>query len=255
MSKEIAKKETTAIAPVIDYGEYAGEGFESVESSDIKIPMLKLVQKDSPQVEELGAKAGQIYNSVTGEIADSVTVIPALKEKIYVQWSPYGEGSGAPIAQHDPKSEFVVNAIAKNGGNKFGKIPCGDGQYLSETEYVYVVVCDGEESKGIAYLMFDSSKHKPCKNWWSQLYMLLDDNKKRPPPFATRAVVSGTPEKKDKFNYHNFLIKPLGGNWKKSLLEPSSALFQEALAFRDVIKSGRTTVDLSAQRETEDVPF
>src|SRR5262249_21956494 len=68
-----APPETQAIE-VFDYGEDAGQGYENQDMSDRKLPIIELLQSNSPEVAESKGKmwAGQFRNTVTGEIYDEV---------------------------------------------------------------------------------------------------------------------------------------------------------------------------------------
>src|SRR5688572_13015546 len=55
---------------VYDYGDDAGQGFENQDMSDRKLPLIELLQSNSPEVVDSKGKcwAGQFHNTVTGEI-------------------------------------------------------------------------------------------------------------------------------------------------------------------------------------------
>ena len=66
----VAKKKSAALSVLNDmFAEDAGAGLSELGSEDLAIPFLKPLQKMSPELDSLeGAKAGDIYNTVTKEI-------------------------------------------------------------------------------------------------------------------------------------------------------------------------------------------
>ena len=115
--------ETMAIE-VYDYGEDAGQGFEQQDMSDRKLPMLVLLQPLSPKVIESKGKIqpGTWMNSVTGEVMDEVTIVPAITDHCFTSWVSRDDGGG--FRGRYPKDSKVVAAmIAKNDGRNVGKIP------------------------------------------------------------------------------------------------------------------------------------
>ena len=85
MTKEIAKKETTAIAKPMENHAWGAEG---ADAADVLIPKLLLMQGQSEFVSEGKAKAGDIVRSTTGEIlggtAKGVEIIPFLTFKTWI---------------------------------------------------------------------------------------------------------------------------------------------------------------------------
>ncbi len=84
MSKnsQVAEKKQTAVA-VIDeamFEQDQGKGLENVGMEDLALPFLKVLSRQDPLLDDLeNAKAGDIYNTVTGDIfkgKEGVKVIP-----------------------------------------------------------------------------------------------------------------------------------------------------------------------------------
>lgn len=257
--KEVAKKEETALAAgTFNYGEMAGVGFEGTKGSDLSIPFINLLQSNSPEVEEgqvEGAKPGQLYNTVTGELAESVTFLPVHKEEAWVEWVPRIKGGGF-VAMHDPAGELVQDLIKANGGSRIP--PKGsDGKRISfkhgeneviETYYVYGLILneEGTEVESFAVISFSSTKIKPYRDWLTSMYLI----KGKPPMFANRAKLRTVKQKNEAGTFFNFSINPLKETWAKSLIDPSSesALLQEAVSFRDMVLSGVARADFSQQQ-------
>lgn len=84
MTKEIAKKESTALATPMQNQSW---GSENIDASDVVIPKLLLMQGQSEYVAEGKAKLGDIVRSTTGEVlGDSkkgVEIIPIMSFKTW----------------------------------------------------------------------------------------------------------------------------------------------------------------------------
>jgi hypothetical protein len=78
---------------------FEGEGStpeaEMVEVRDVRIPRLKLLQPLSPEVQEQGAKAGQIIDSIEGTPRDlPLPIVPCGYWKSRLRWRKRSEGRG-----------------------------------------------------------------------------------------------------------------------------------------------------------------
>lgn len=261
MAKELVKATTTAlVAPTYDYGEDAGEGFLH-GAGDMTMPFLAVLQTNSPQLQEIdGAKAGQIFNTVTREVSNSAVVLPVHKRIAYVEWVPRDNGGGF-VAVHEPNSKAVTDAIAANGGKRFGKIPIGSNE-LVETHEVYCLLLDdaGEEPIGFALIAFTSTKIKASKAWYTSMQMLLGpkgpDGLRRPPPtFAVKTRLKTKPDKNKKGqNFFNVVLTPYAESWASSLIDPTSPLFAAAKQFRDTVIGGtvKATYDKMSSDDSEE---
>ena len=78
-------------------------GFENVTSKDFRIPILRVLQSGSPEVDEdnpkyiEGAKSGSLLNLSTKEVfngKDGVWLIPCGYHKEWVEFVPRDKGGG-----------------------------------------------------------------------------------------------------------------------------------------------------------------
>ena len=101
----VVERQTTAVANMQDVPEHirgsAGRGSENVETQDLIIPRIELVQALSKCLEEggaeyiEGAKPGMFYNSVTRELyGNSMIVCPVFFKKQYLAWRDRKKGGG-----------------------------------------------------------------------------------------------------------------------------------------------------------------
>jgi hypothetical protein len=232
------------------YGEDAGIGFEDTGGKDISIPFLSILQNNSKPVEngDDGAKPGALYNSVTKEITESLTIIPVHKESVYVEWVSRENGGGfVGLRDYADVKQDIANS--KSAG--YGKIKTANGNELIETYYVYALVLndEGTETRGFCVIPFTSSKIKPYRNWITSLYTI----KGKPPLFAHRAVIKTVKQKNAKGSFYNYEIHPLRSSWVTSLIDPKkeAGLLQEAKDFREVVGSGLAKVDYAAQENSD----
>lgn len=151
-SKEVATTGGTAQLPAHMQGidEYAGLG-NSQDSRDSVMPFLAILQKGSPQVNEMepqyipGAKAGMLLNTATKEIFDGkegIVVIPCGFQKNYVEWKPQ---RGGYVATHPFDVDFVKNKlgarkeIIRVDGSDREVILSAAGNLIVETSYTFVI--------------------------------------------------------------------------------------------------------------------
>lgn len=106
-AKALAVASSTAVAvpeDVIDFTADAGAGMEHAGAEAFAIPFLKVLQTNSPEVDEThakyvkDAKAGMIYNTVTGELFDGregVEFVPCHYQRRFLRWAPRGSGQSS----------------------------------------------------------------------------------------------------------------------------------------------------------------
>lgn len=270
-AKNLVREEEKKIVVTYDYGQDAGLGFEGIESKDLSIPFMNILQKNSPEVENAedtgsGAKPGMFLNTVTQELITSFVFCPVHREEAFVEWVPRSLGGGF-VGLHDPHSDLIQECIKANGGSRIP--PKGeDGKRINfrngkneliETYYLYGLTLteDGSDVTGFCVLSFSSTKIKPYKNFTSSMFMLRG----KPPMFATRARVGTIKQQNDSGSYYNFDIRPLRSDWTQSLINPvaEGGLIESAKSFRDMVLAGRAKADYTRQetadRIDDEMPF
>lgn len=96
-TKNVVKKKPGAVQRT-ETGVIAG--LEGVEQDMLIIPRLKLVQKNSVEIDDDLAKPGQIVNSVTKDVINkvgkngNVTIIPIKNTRTRILFKPFNEGGG-----------------------------------------------------------------------------------------------------------------------------------------------------------------
>ena len=176
-----APPETEALAE-FDYGEDRGGGFENQDMSDRKLPIIELLQSNSPEVAESKGKvyAGQFRNTVTNEIYEEVFFVPAVTDTCWTEWIPRDDGGGFK-GRHPKKAKIVADAIARNG-SPIGKLkvpqppdpktnrPQPDHE-LVESREIYGILYNPTDGDilGFAMIPFTSTKIKAYKGWCSSI--------------------------------------------------------------------------------------
>lgn len=271
-ANEVATQDPNAraLAPIIDYGDDFGQGLDDVGQDEAGIPFLKILQAQSPEVigdadrALEGAKAGLFLNTGTGELLTSLTIVPALRQHVFVEWRNKKEGGGI-VGVHQPGDEMVQAAIAANaatiaeggpsrrkqGKMKFGEFYTPAGNELVETFYVYGVVLDGESPEGFIVVPFSSSSIKKYKKQFISRarYCMVNDgtgHKRNPPMFAHRITLTTAKESNDDGTWSNFDVKfAVENNALKSLLNPSDAGYMAGRDLARMVNGGEKKADLS----------
>ena len=174
--------ETQAIE-VFDYGDDAGQGFENQDMSDRKLPIIELLQSNSPEVAESKGKvwAGQFRNTVTGEVYEEVFFTPAITDHCWTEWIPRDDGGGFR-GRHRKDAKIVADAVARNDGRAIGKLkvpqqpdaktgkPQPDHELVESFE-IYGILYDAKtgEVLGFAMIPFTSTKIKIYRAWNSAI--------------------------------------------------------------------------------------
>lgn len=250
MAKDVTVQKKPSLPAPVDYGEYSGVGFEKKSSADLAIPFLAVLQPLSPQVADStveGAKAGMFFNTVTNELADSLTVLWCHDERKFVEWRPRSEGGGI-VTVYDPEDPHLKDLIADNNGSTI-KLKNGVNDVV-ETRYIYVLTLnDNDEVTGFGLLACKSTQLKRAKQWYSAMMMTRPAGA---PVFAHRAKLTTTKEKNDEGLWYLFKSEPKAGNWLESRLMPDTEghLLAEAADFRKMIVSGAAKVDYSQEKAT-----
>jgi len=98
---EVAKKASSAVAVPEVFTSHVGLGTDEIKGSDIKFPMVKLLQKLSPQVDDSddrfieGAKAGSFLNTDSKDIfTEGFDFLPCAFVPTYIEWIKRDAGGG-----------------------------------------------------------------------------------------------------------------------------------------------------------------
>jgi hypothetical protein len=272
--------EQTALE-AFDYGDDAGQGFENQDMSFSKLPMLVILQSNSPQVVESKGKvhAGQILNTVTNEVFDEIVVIPAMLDNCFLQFIPRDDGGGFR-GRHLSDSKIVKEALHRNEGRAFGKLPLpqppdpktGKPQpthELVENYEMYAITTRGEDITGFAVIPFQSTKIKVLRAWNTQVGMFAPKigtkqfKPKEIPMYAHRVKITTEIETNAKGTYFVPVLSPAmgGDDLLKSIIGRNDPRYQAAKQLHDDVKAGhaKAAYETMQQEPAQDmeasVPF
>ena len=143
----MTKEEKTTVAnttkneiAVIDFAADSGKGNENITGKDLAIPMLQLLQINSPQVNEDdalyidGAKPGDIMDTVTKAIyskREGLKIVLSAYFSEFVEWRPRDTGGGL-VARHQINTPLAQQATKDK---ETGKLFLSNGNTLVETHY------------------------------------------------------------------------------------------------------------------------
>lgn len=153
-------------------------GLENVTAADMALTRFTVLQPKSPQCDPTnsdrieGVNAGQLFNGITNEAVDELTVAPIGFDKSFIEYRPRDNGGGFVAKHYDDGNNEVVNTaqiIPDSQGRP--KLTTKTGNHLVETSDHYVVVLptDPSEKPYVAILSMSSSQLKHSRRWVSQM--------------------------------------------------------------------------------------
>lgn len=258
-STEIEKVAAPGAMQVFDYGEDVGAGFERQTDKDQSLPIMNVLQSNSPAVQENkidGARAGMIVNTATSKLYESipgkpgVLVIPACSDRVFLRYRKRTLGGGFR-GKHQPNDPIVLAAQeeAERTGAKFGKLSVfgNSEEELSETFELYCILVDPEEGLMPAVFGFQSTKIKHYKNWNTRIRQCTvqqpNGRKVAPPYFAHPTIISTWLDKNSEGTFYNVAFRAAVDNdIKKSLMGPDDERYQAAKALKEFVLSGGAKV-------------
>ena len=207
MSNQVATKTTGALAK-INFAEDANIGLEKMTAQDLAIPFLALIQKTSPQIEEIdGCKPGMIFNTVSGKVYKELIVLPCGYKRSFVEWTPREKGGGY-VGEHQPGDKITLNPR-----NERGEIVLENGNILVETAYQFVLALDGNHTE-TAVISMSSTQLKKARRWNSMMMGLKvphpNGTMVTPASFSHMYKISSVQEKNDKGSWHGWNIEIMG---------------------------------------------
>jgi len=231
MARDITKKKEH-LPTEINFAEDANAGLNDLSAQDVAIPFFVLLQKMSPQLDSVeGAKAGQIFNTVTNEVCDELLVIPCAYKREFVEWTPREQGGGL-VAQHSIDSTTLKQAIRSPEGRLTSKA----GNWLVETAYHFVLAMtkNGVE-RGL--ITMTSTQLKKNRRWNSLMagIKLKDAEGKMftPGRYSHFYKLSSQQEQNDKGSWYGWNIE-LEGQVSDKEMYDTGKLFAASISEGDV---------------------
>jgi hypothetical protein len=185
MTQDVAQQRNTIPDYLRDKGKT--ERFGNIDSSDLVIPRVKLMQAVSPEVTEFeGAKAGDFWHTILQEsLGKSLIGIPIVVKKTQVLWAPRGDERGILARSRDgvhwdpPQGEFQVKfkgnntpytwklapTVAESGLDQFGSSRTDDPNSAPAASLTYEILWWFPERRdlGPAILLNSRGSVKTCQ--------------------------------------------------------------------------------------------
>jgi len=257
MSKVAEKKESNVVAfDASVFEEDAGIGLGQLGQEDVALPFLKVLSRQDPILDDLDdAKAGDIYNTVTGQVwkgKEGISVVPCVYQRRYIEWAPRGTGTGAPINIFTPDDDRPKTERSSEDNREY--VVDGQGSYLEETHQHFVVIIGDDGSMETALIAMKSTQLKKSRKWNSMVQSRTMQGKNgmfTPPRFSHVYALKTVSEENSKGSWHG---------WEISLNGPveDANIYQSAKAFATSILAGEVNVkhqDESADVNSDDIPF
>lgn len=240
----VATKPETGVAKFA-YGD-GPTGYENQTAEDQSIPLIVVLQDNSPQLKKsnakhiAGASAGMLFNIATEECVDGddgLLFVAALTQHQFVEFRPRDQGGGF-VGFHETTDPIVV--AAKSRSTQFGKYGTEAGNELVETFSIYAVLCDEQQTPlGFAVIPCSSMKIKPYKSWNNRVRAVAV-NKRAVPLMANLCRLRTVSDKNSKGEFYNIRIDhAVDGDKFDSLIDPNGELFAAAVQFHELVQSGQ----------------
>lgn len=267
--KEVVPKASSEIGAAEDlWGGDAGAGYEETDVDAYALPILSVLQKMSPQVDEAdgayveGAKPGKFFDNVDGKVFDAVTVVPVHYRRSVIEWIPRDDGGGlvGEMTPEDAERILGVPITARNIRNDKGKIVVQEtGHELQDTRQHYVLVITDE---GIfpAMLSLTSTQLKKSRRWMTAMsqvtFRRADGTRYRPPMWAHVYRLMTVPESNDKGSWHGLTIER-SGSVDEVFGDRTPEIVDAAKGLREAVLSGRVRVkqDEPSPEVDDDIGF
>jgi hypothetical protein len=206
-TKTLATTETTAIAEVL--AQDVGGGFENVTAADMAVPFITLLQALSPQLRGAtavhGAREGLLYNTVTGDIYESINVLPCAFNRAWVEWVERSKGGG--FVAHHATDELM--ATTKRNDKNMDILP--NGNVLVQTAYHYCLLINKDGSTSRVVISMTRTQLKKSRKWISRMTDLklpIGPNKTMATPASYSHVynISAEMEERNGNTFQNYKI-------------------------------------------------
>ncbi len=267
----------------LDYDEFAGAGLEGVTADEVAMPMIVVLQANSPQCKPVkvggveGAQAGMLYNTVTGRCYDGekgVGFLAVHRDHTYVEFYPRDEdgGGGGFLGVRSPSDPIIADLRRDNG--QFGKLPHADDEgrptELNETFSLagwIVEDWDDPTSASRAVVPFSSTKIRGYKNFITSTDSWKYQSAKAPgkliqlPLWSHRLTLRTTYRQKGSNGWYVIELVLAEQPKERSLVPRNSHFFELGAEMHRAFASGEARVQYErmeaepATADADEVPF
>lgn len=237
-----------------DNGDNIPAGLENVTASDLIIPRLTILQDLSPQTKKKkaeyieGAMPGMICDVGTGELFKEVILLPVFYAKLYLEWSPRGEGNRGPAFNHGTNMNILKACKIVEDANGSKKPMLSNGNYIAETATYYLLNLSARGRR--SFLPMTSTGLSASKRWMMSItnerVQRPDGSEFQPPIYYRSWIAAPVEESNKKGDYFGWKFSP-----GKTVLEldPSKHLLNEAKDFYAQSQMGLVRGDLTVEED------
>ena len=254
-TKAVAKKPTKAEVALFDEMEGMGDaGFERADADAYAIPFLRILQTNSPQVNEdeesyiKGAKAGMFFNTVTRQVyGKRLKIVPVIYQRDFVEWKP---DRGGFVMSHGSDPAVKGRIVERDEKNRD---IIDNGNILQDTRNHYVLLADLLKDGPIIFSL-SSTGMRHSRAWMLNMRQLKTPGGKEAPMFSTVYEMTTVLNENDDGKWYQ-----VGDRHMTAIVNMgwvNKAQFDAAKAAKDLIASGQTRADYeSTVDKKEEAPF
>lgn len=222
----------------------AGKGAENIHTDNMQIPILSVLQANSPQCKKSdgkyikGAEEGMFFNNVTNEVysgEEGLTVIPCFFEMVFIEWKP---NRGGFVEMHPANTplqkqiKYVLNAE----GKEVPTLP--NGNLLIETAQYYVLRLKADGSLEPAVLAMSSSALGTSRKWNYLIKSVNVQGSKgqfNPASYYCHYRITTKPRQNDQYSWFGMIVENLGP-------VPTNDVYLAGKALEKAVNSGEVRV-------------
>jgi|TARA_R110002012_G_scaffold277159_1_gene464342 hypothetical protein len=242
---EVSKKKKSEISTnVIDFTNFAGAGFENVDAQEMAIPFLKIASSQTPEIKKSnpkfveGLEQGNIFNSVTKDFYKNIRVVPCAFRVRGVEWSPLGEGTGAPVKIYKPED---IPALTRGADGEDHYMINGaiSPTYIVRTAEYFVLRINDDGTFERCLIIMQKTQYKKSRYWNTMMMNQKISTKSGTlvtlPMFANVYKMESVQEANKKNDWWGWKI-----TLDKSVndLKNPSYIVEEAKHFHELVSSG-----------------
>lgn len=268
--KDIKKADSGTLLANVNFSADAGAGMEGADKDSYAIPFLRVLQKLSPQCDEANAefitdaKAGMLYNSVTGKVYDGkegVIFLPCAFQRRFLQWGARGTDNDGYHGEHTPDKVAQMRdagTIVDLEGRPYladekGNVSEKRSDRFVDTRSHFGLLVEEDGSTATVLLALSSTQIKKSKQLMSMLHsakVKTADGMVTPPTWMNRIRITSLAESNDQGSWHGVKFTPEG-------FIQEQPLYEAGKAFHDSVAEGQARADFSkdTEQQSEDDAF
>jgi len=242
MSQELTNTAENLPAELMEEFEAdAGAGMENADQDSFSIPFLRIIQSNSPEIEELDeAKPGMIVNTATSELYNEIEVVPVTYERAFIEWVPRDNGGGLAAFWSVEDGKAAEAKYGRDGA----KIKLDNGNDLIDTRQHYVLLRHSDGSTEPAMIAMSSTQINNSKEWMNKINRVKTPGGKTAPMFATSYTLGSRKRQKDSYSWDVWTIETNGF--------VDAQTYHDAKTFLESVQSGAAKADMESAETVDE---